>query len=200
MLSPDIMGAAWAASIADCTADTLAATCWCLPDEGAELPSEGAALLPPRLDEAAPVVAVAALDAVLPLLAAAAAAASSPDTVGGSGVSGSAKGVQSGGPASKGDDLARCRLQADPTRDGLLPGEALLLELLLSACSLLPPADCAASLAKRDCSLLPAQPLCCCCCGWWSTAAAERGIVGAAAPGSAAAAVESASALLLVAR
>lgn len=143
-----------------------------------------------------------AAEAVLPLLAATE-AASSPETVGGSGVSGSAKGVQSGGPASKGEDLARCRLQADPARAGPLPGEALLLELLLSASlsgACAAAAAAVASLPKRVVRSLLAAAAAEAVGSVAGALAAGRETVGAAVPGTAAAAVKSTMVLLLVAR
>jgi hypothetical protein len=180
MLSPGTSDAAWAADMLECTAETLAVACLC--------DSRGATALPPEL-----------LDAVLVLAllvdASAAAEASSPETVGGRGVSGSAKGVQSGGPASKGEDLARPKLLADPACPVLL-GEVLLLESLL-----LPGSDpldsaSAAAFAKRVRSC-PAAFWCCCRDGLDN---AKREVVGAAVPGTAAAGKTPAIALLLVAR
>jgi len=140
-----------------------------------------------------------AAEAVLPLLAATEAAIS-PEPVGGSGVSGSAKGVQSGGPASKGEDLARCRPQADPTRAGPLPGEALLLELLLSASLSAACAAAVASLPKRVVRSLLAAAAAEAGVSAAGVLAAGRETVGAAVPGTAAAAVKSTMVLLLVAR
>jgi hypothetical protein len=161
MLSPCISPAG-CVDAAACTADMLAVACR-LDSRGAPLPTDAdtAELLQPELLEDA-------ADAVLALLAAAAAAASSPDTVGGSGVSGSANGVQSGGPASKGEDFARSILLAEPTLEGSLLGEVLLLELRLAGSEPPPPAaaaaaaaSAAASFAKRVRSLLLAA----CWCG-----------------------------------
>jgi hypothetical protein len=93
------------------------------------LHSDAAALLPrdePKTALLPPELLDAAAEAVLPL-AVATAAASSPETVGGRGVAGSANGVQSGGPDSKGEDFARAMPLAEAMRAGLLLGEALLL-------------------------------------------------------------------------
>jgi hypothetical protein len=145
---------------------------------------------------------------VLPAAAAAAAAAAkSPDTLGGSGASGSANGVQSGGPASKGDDLARCRLIDDPLRAPQpLLGELLLLDDALpddALPELLPAPPLPAAAAEAGARGMPQGVRAAAVC--WprlppSCTAERPGTVGTTMPGVAAAAATSASVLLLVAR
>jgi hypothetical protein len=125
--------------------------------------------------------------------AASAAAAKSPDTLGGSGASGSANGVQSGGPASKGEDLARCRLQAEPPLRATPPllGDVLRLDVLLSQRLATDMFGAEGGRGMGGRTQQACSP---------SRLAEQPGSVGTTAPGKAAAAAASASVLLLVAR
>jgi hypothetical protein len=103
----------------------------------------------------------------------------------------SLKGVQSGGPASKGEDLLRAKLDTLLLKLPLLPLDGPLEN---------DPQGCAQPPAVPAAAMSWVALIASACCWAWQAAAALPGTVGAVTPGMAAAAAMSASVLLLVAR